>query len=269
MIRHCHHSAWAFLWRLWLCCWVALVADLHAATPLPASPTPHYILDTAKWLSPGAFEALDSRLETFERETSSQLVVAILPKIPDGEEMVDYSQRLFELWKPGQAGKSNGAIFLVFEAERKMRIHTGYGLEGVLPDARCKQIIEDVVAPLMRQGQREAAITAGVDAMIAAAKGEYTGTGKTRLDGSRHGSGISSGLIIFIILVIWIAVLVRRGLTATEIIFTVLGPSRSSGGWGGSSGGWGGSSGGWGGSSGGGFSGGGGSSGGGGASGGW
>jgi uncharacterized protein len=262
MIRHRHRSAWYFPWRLWLCCWVALVADLHAATPLPASPTPHYILDAARWLSPGAFAALDAKLQAFERETSSQLLVTILPKIPDGEEMADYSQRLFELWKPGQADNSNGAIFLVFETERKMRIHTGYGLEGVLPDARCKQIIEDVVAPLMRQGQREAAITAGVDAMIAAAKGEYSGTGKTRLDGSRHGSGISSGIIIFIILAIWIATLLRRGLTATEIIFTALGASRGSRGWGGSSGGWGGSSGG-------GFSGGGGSSGGGGASGGW
>lgn len=240
----------------WLCC---LVPNVRAAAPLPASPTPHYIRDDARWLSPGAFQSLDAKLQAFERETSSQIVVAIFPQIPEGEELFDFSQRLYHAWQPGQKGKDNGAIFLVFAADRKMRIHTGYGLEGVLPDARCKQIIEDVVAPQLRQGNREAAINAGVDAMIAAAKGEYKGAGSTRLD--RAEEHPSPGLILFILIVLVILTIKFRRLS--DVVYSETGSMRSGGGW--SGGGWSGG----GGSSGGGFSGGGGRSGGGGASGGW
>lgn len=238
---------------------------------LPKSPKPYYIRDDAGWLGPDAFQRLDTKLKTFERETSSQIVVAIFPRIPEGEEMVDFSQRLFEKWKPGQADKDNGAIFLVFAEDRKMRIHTGYGMEGVLPDARCKQIIQNVVAPLLRQNQREQAIDAGVDAMIAAAKGEYKGDGTTRLDGKESGGDSEWQFFIFLAFVV-IFVLLRQKF-GSDLIYTDRGRKRTGGDiwWGGGGGsGWGGGGGDSGGGfGGGGFSGGGGDSGGGGASGGW
>ena len=84
---------------LWLC---SLSAPLQAASALPASPSPHYILDQAKWLNPQEFQSLDAKLGAYERETSSQIVVAIFPKIPQGEELLDFSQRIFEAWTPGQ-----------------------------------------------------------------------------------------------------------------------------------------------------------------------
>jgi uncharacterized protein len=244
----------------WLALLLVVLCSLaRAADPLPASPSPHYIRDDARWLSPDAFELLDRKLEAFERETSSQIVVAIFPQIPAGEELFDFSQRLYHAWRPGQQGKDNGAIFLVFAADRKMRIHTGYGLEGVLPDARCKQIIEDVVAPQLRQGNREAAINAGVDAMIAAAKGEYTGSGRTRLDSAEESP--SPALVLFILIVLVVLTIKFRRLS--DVVYSETGSTR--GGWSGGGGGWSGG----GGRSGGGFSGGGGRSGGGGASGGW
>jgi len=252
-LRHC------LLWML------LLLGGVHAETPLPASPSPNYIRDDAKWLSPAAFQSLNEKLKTYERETSSQFVVAIFPKIPEGAELFDFSQRVFESWKPGQKGKDNGAMFLIFADDRKMRIHTGKGMEGVLPDARCKQIIQDLVAPQLRAGNREAAINAGVDAMIAAAKGEYKGSGSTRLDGDSGGGSIPWSVIIVFIVVIFINI-GRRVKYYSAGGWSYTGASLGSGSsWSGGGGG-GFSSGG---GSGGGFSGGGGSSGGGGASGGW
>ncbi len=253
-----HRGVWFVALFAWL---VFLTGLASAVAPLPASPTPHYIRDDAGWLSSGAFQHLDAKLQTFERETSSQIVVAIFPKIPEGEELVDFSQRLFELWKPGLGDQDNGAIFLIFADDRKMRIHTGYGMEGVLPDARCKQIIQDIVAPRLRAGDREGGIFGGVDAMIAAAKGEYKGTGKTQLDGKSNGQGSGSGILWIIIGFVVLGIFFPRVFLVADVIFSAMGPSRSGGGWSGGSGG--GSSGG------GGFSGGGGSSGGGGASGDW
>lgn len=254
----CHRQLWLIL----LFGWFSLLAGVASGEALPPSPSPHYVLDDARWLSPSAFEALDRKLETFEKETSSQLLVAIFPKIPDDAELVDFSQRLYGAWKPGLRGKDNGAIFLIFADNRKMRIHTGYGLEGALPDARCKQIIQEVVAPLLRSGDREAAIDRGVDAMIAAAKGEYQGSGKTVLEGEGDQSR-GPGIIVYLIIGFFIlGMIFPRLFTVADVVFGSFGSSRTGGGWigGGGSGGSGG---------GGGFSGGGGSSGGGGASGDW
>jgi uncharacterized protein len=261
-----HRCARCLTVLVWLGCWAGFVATAQAASALPASPTPHYIRDDAKWLDPAAYQALDAKLMAFERETSSQFVVAIFPNIPDGAELFEFSQRLFEAWKPGTTGKDNGALLLIFAAERKMRIHTGFGMEGVLPDARCKQIIDDRVAPLLRQGNRAAAINAGVDAMIAAAKGEYKGTGKTQLDGKPHGR--TDWLPILFVLFVVVFTIIPRLLSKSYGSGSV-GGWGAGGGWGGGgfSGGGGGFSGG--GDSGGGFSGGGGDSGGGGASGSW
>lgn len=243
-----------------LACWSFFLTSVTAAT-VPPSPSPHYVLDEAGWLGPPAFQGLDSRLQAYERETSSQLLVAIFTAVPKDAEMVDFSQRVFEAWKPGQAGKDNGAILFVFAADRKLRIHTGYGLEGVLPDARCKQIIEEVISPLLRDGRREDAILRGAEAIIAATKGEYTGTGRTNLDG-REKPGFPP-LMIFLIIVLFVVISGLNQSRNPDIILT--GGGSRHGRWGG--GGF--SSGGWGGGGGGGFSGGGGRSGGGGASGGW
>lgn len=246
---------------------VLAVGPLAAADALPPTPKPHYVLDRAGWLNGSEFRALDAKLEQFERDTSSQVLVAIFPKLPDGAELFDFSQRLYDAWKPGQAGKDNGAILLIFDADRKMRIQVGYGLEGALPDARSRQIIGDQVAPLLRENRRAAAVNAGVDAMIAAAKGEYKGTGRTRLD--RDGKPADSpGFIIFLFLCLVIFGPIVRRLLGGDRVYSDRGVGR--GPWMGGGGGWGGGGGfGGGGGGGGGFSGGGGRSGGGGASGGW
>jgi uncharacterized protein len=216
------------------------------------------VLDEAGWLGASAFKSLNERLVANERETSSQLVVAIFNALPQDAEMVDFSQRVFEAWKPGQVGKDNGAILFVFAGDRKLRIHTGYGLEGALPDARCKQILDDVITPLLRNGQREEAILGGVEAMISATKGEYTGTGQTNL--VERNEPPFPPTLIYLIIIVLVVLSLSKQLANPDVIISHGGSRRSSswGGGGGFSGGGGG-----------GFSGGGGRSGGGGASGGW
>jgi uncharacterized protein len=190
------------------------------------------LLDEAGWLSRPAFQALDARLQANERETSSQLLVAIFKAVPQDAEMVDFSQRVFEAWKPGQAGKDNGAILFVFAADRKLRIHTGYGLEGALPDARCKQIIEDVIAPLLREGRKEDAIISGVEAMIAATKGEYKGTGRTNLDEQNNRGSDGFAMLVMFLIVLALIILPRFARYGPGDVIISSGGSRH-GGWGG------------------------------------
>lgn len=251
---------------------------IFAQSALPPSPT-KYVTDTAGVLSAQTVSSLSVKLENYEKETSNQVVVYLMPEVPAAYAMEDFTQRTFSSWGVGQKGKDNGVVLFIFPKSRKMRIEVGYGLEGALPDARAKQIIENEIKPAFKQGDFSAGVTRGVDAILASLKGEYQGTGVTHYQQTHSGSvgdvgGSMSPLLIplgffafFVVTSLFSAM--RRGTTYNS--------RRRSSAWfvppigGGSSGNsfFGGSSGGGGSDSGGGFSGGGGDSGGGGASGSW
>jgi uncharacterized protein len=256
--------------RVALCALLLGLSALAAAQrsleeQLPSKPE-KYVTDKAGVLGPERVDALSRKLEQFERDTSNQILVWIDRKLPENFTLEDFTVRAAEKWGAGQAKTDNGAVLFVFVDDRKLRIEVGYGLEGVLPDVTAKRIIEEEIVPRFRSDDYAGGIEAGVDAMIAATKGEYKGTGSTVDERSgrrrsRNLSGCALPLLFFLII----------------IVFPLLGRRRSrrsrtfggSGWWiggGGLGGGGGGFSGGGGG---GGFSGGGGSFGGGGASGSW
>jgi len=100
--------------------------------------------------------------------------------MPVGWTLEEFANRAFHEWGIGQKGKSNGLLFLVFVEDRKMRVEVGYGLEGAIPDARSHRITDETVKPFFRNGDFAGGIEAGVDALLAAARGEpYRGTGQT------------------------------------------------------------------------------------------
>jgi uncharacterized protein len=201
---------------------------------------------------------LESRLQAFEQETSNQIVVLIVPTL-QGESLEDFSLKVCEKNKLGKKGRDNGVLFFIVKNERRMRIEVGYGLEGVLTDALSDQIIRTVVAPRFRVGDYPGGISAGVDAIMLATKGEFQG----EPNGGKRNKMSPLAMLIFLLFFGGIVRLLLRGLRRTTMV-----PGRyySGGPWFGGFGG-GGFGGGFGG--GGGFSGGGGSFGGGGASGGW
>jgi uncharacterized protein len=249
-----------------------MVCQAFADVLLPPAPT-RYFTDSAGIISSGTAAALNQKLADFERATSNQLLVVIYPKFTAETSVDDYAQQVYRAWKVGQAGRDNGAILFIFVQDRKMRIQTGRGLEGALPDATCIRIIEDEIAPQFRQKDFDGGLTAGVNAMIAASKGEYKGTGRTVNQGKAQKADSGIGFFpIIVILVIFFFVIIpairrRRGTVYSNSGRSAL-PFIWFGG-GGGGGGFGGGGGGGGGGDGGGFSGGGGDSGGGGASGGW
>ncbi|MHB8520174.1 MAG: TPM domain-containing protein [Limisphaerales bacterium] len=243
---------------------------VHAAEVIPPAPK-SYFNDYAHVISPATAARLNQTLEDFERKTSSQILVAIFPKMQSDSSIEDYTVRVAEAWKVGQRGRNNGAVLFVFVQDRRMRIEVGYGLEPVLPDVLCKQIIEYELKPRFRNGDFDGGLSAGVAAMIAATRGEYKGTGRTAAERGVRGLSPQIVLVGFFILLFLFGSFVRS-LRSQATVYGRTGRSRW-GGWygGGWGGGWsgGGGGGGGGGFSGGGFSGGGGSFGGGGASGGW
>lgn len=242
-----------------------------AAEVIPPAPA-QYFNDYAHVVSSQTASQLNQSLETFERETSDQIVVAIFPKMQSDSSIEDYTVRVARAWRVGQKDKNNGAVLFVFIEDHKMFLQVGYGLEGALPDALGKQIIAEQITPRFRAGDYGGGLSAGVQAILGAVKGEYRGTGLTVAE-SRHGTANSlQGLFVLVVLGFFVLIIFLSIIRSSRHGWFYWGGGWGGGGW--SSGSWGGggfSGGGGGGFSGGGggFSGGGGSFGGGGAGGSW
>ncbi|HZI66839.1 MAG TPA: TPM domain-containing protein [Thermoanaerobaculia bacterium] len=245
-----------------------VLAQASVDAEIPEKPA-KYVTDRAGILGSERVNSLSLELEQFERETSNQILVWVDRKVPERFTLEDFAVRAAEKWKAGQAKTDNGAVLFVFVDDRKLRIEVGYGLEGVIPDATAKQIIDGEIVPRFRSDDYPGGIEAGVNALMAAAKGEYKGSGSTVAERSRKGRNDLSGCIIpglFILFFIVLPALARQGSRKRRRTFGGSGwwTGMGGGGWSGGGGGWSGGGGG-----GGGFSGGGGSFGGGGASGSW
>jgi len=245
--------------RAFLACALALCAagPLRAEEPLPAVPRAHFN-DYAGVVPAADAQRLDAKLDEFEKQTSTQILVAVFPRLPSPS-LEDFTVRTAQAWRIGQKKLDNGAILFVFVEDRKMRIEVGYGLEGALPDQLAARILDLEVRPRFRQGDWAGGLEAGIDAMMAATRGEYKASSAQpqRAKGTSGASIVI--LLVFLLLFLWLSSRARGHRTYGR------GGFWGGGGWGGGWGGGGWSSGG----GGGGFSGGGGSFGGGGASSSW
>ncbi|MBN2481448.1 MAG: TPM domain-containing protein, partial [Bacteroidales bacterium] len=88
--------------------------------------------------------------------------------------IADYGVRLAEKWGIGQEGRDNGILILVSPANRWVTIQTGYGLEGAVPDAIAKRLIENVITPGFREENYYAALDSVANVLMSLTRGEFT-----------------------------------------------------------------------------------------------
>ena len=128
------------------------------------------VVDDAGIIDAATEASLTSRLEAFEKKSSDQIVVATIQSL-GGEAIEPYANRLFRVWKLGQAGENNGVLLLVAVDDRKMRIEVGYGLEGTLTDLHSRLIIENTMVPAFRAGDFSGGISKAVDDIVMVLEG--------------------------------------------------------------------------------------------------
>jgi uncharacterized protein len=129
------------------------------------------IVDNAEILKPDTRKRLAETLRQHEQKTTNQVAVLTVPTL-QGNSVEEFAVRVFEQWKLGQKGKDNGVLVVVAPQDRRMRIEVGYGLEGVLPDAIAARIIRNVMTPRFKQGNYDAGIAEGVEAIVAHLEGK-------------------------------------------------------------------------------------------------
>jgi uncharacterized membrane protein YgcG len=118
-------------------------------------------------------QRLNARLTAFEKETSSQIAVAIYPHAP-ADPVEDFTLRTAELSRLGRSGRDNGAVLFLFLDQKIARIEVGYGLESALTDAASHRILDDLLAPRLGRGQYPEGIEGTLDAILEKAHAEYT-----------------------------------------------------------------------------------------------
>lgn len=129
------------------------------------------VTDLTNTLTDAQINSISDKLATFEENKGSQIAV-LLVNTTQPETIEQYSIRVVEQWKIGRADIDDGVLLLIAKQDRKMRIEVGYGLEGAIPDAYAKRIIEQIIKPEFRGGDFYHGITKGTDALIGLINGE-------------------------------------------------------------------------------------------------
>jgi uncharacterized protein len=147
--------------------------------PNPPSPPKLYVnlsKQFPNFLNANEAAQLEKELETFEKETSNEIVVVIVDNF-NGMERADFAVKLGEKWKVGKEKEDNGIIVLIkptkTDGKRTSFIATGRGLEGAIPDATCKNIVDKELNPLLKESKNYEGIKAALNVITKLAKGEY------------------------------------------------------------------------------------------------
>lgn len=209
---------------------LACVAALAVGAPTP-SPPPRWVEDPAGFLSPTTRQALDARLESYERATGHQIVVWIGTTL-SGAALDDWAVRTFAAWQLGRKGLDDGLAMFIFAGDRKIDIEVGYGLEDRVPDATAARIIREVMAPRLKAGDRDGAVTAGVDAVLAAIEGRPW-TGGPASSTEPGAPSWSTWVLLGVLALGALLLLVKYPRAARWLFWTALASAR----WGGGSGG--------------------------------
>jgi uncharacterized protein len=148
-----------------------LLVGAAAAAAVPAPALQARVTDLTGTLTPAQRQALETRLADFERQKGSQVAVLMLPTTQP-ETIEQFAIRVAEQWKLGREKPDDGVLLVVAKDDRALRIEVGYGLEGAIPDAIAKRVIEEVILPRLREGDFHGGLQAGVERILGLIEGE-------------------------------------------------------------------------------------------------
>jgi uncharacterized protein len=216
---------------------------------------PRLVNDFAGLLNGEETTILESKLVAFNDSTSTQIAIVIVPSL-SGYAPSDYAQRLAEKWGIGQKGLNNGVVILVkpktIDSKGEVFIAQGYGLEGVIPDITCGEIVDNEILPAFRNGDYFGGLSNAAGSIMSLTRGEYTATDYGKRAKKNDARGSSIGIAIFAIIIILSFISRKSGGSNSRnissgglpfwLLLSMMGSGRDShsGSWGGFSGGGGG-----------------------------
>jgi len=196
--------------------YIFIILLLIAGTSLSALDVPQlkgYVNDYAGVLSSSEEQQISQLFANMQKTTSAQGALLIVPTL-DGETIESFSLKVAEKWKLGQSDKDNGLLILLAMNEKKVRIEVGYGLEGLITDAKSGYIIREFIIPEFKKGNFANGLYQGVSAVSAVIGSTSDITEEKAASSGSQKSSRSSGIpfnFIFFIGIILFSSLARRG----------------------------------------------------------
>ncbi len=226
----------------------ALVAHAQSVASLPARPT-DYVSDFAHVLSPDTIAQLDGICSQLDHSRANAQMAIVTVNTLAGDDIDDYADELESKWKMGKKGSDRGVLVLLAIQDHKYRIEEGYGLEGILNDAKVGDIGRTMI-PDLKAGNYDGAMMLAVTQLaqdIAADRGVTLNMDEAMappqpVQQQPQGSPIWNLLLFLIVLVFFGGFSILRMLLGAGLFFGGFGGPWMGGGMGG--GGFGGSGGG-------------------------
>lgn len=175
-----------------------------SALALPKQDLPRFtgwITDLAGLVSPTTKAQLEAQMEGYRAANGHEIAVLTIPSL-EGRTIEPFSIDVARSWGLGEKGKNNGALLVIAQKERKMRIEVGRGLEGELTDLRAGIIIRDIIAPEFRAGRTDEGIRRGVLAIHQVLGGDYSMVAQKRDQG-----GDLLGVLVMVVLIVLLTIL--------------------------------------------------------------
>jgi uncharacterized protein len=129
----------------------ALIIPFHAQAIKFPEPV-NAVNDFAEVIPPEYEDKMNQLARALWNQTRTAFVVATFQDL-GGESPEEFSSRLYEAWGIGEKGDDRGILILLTLKERRIRIETGYGMEGILPDAKVGGIMDQYIVPYLRRGE--------------------------------------------------------------------------------------------------------------------
>jgi uncharacterized protein len=190
---------------------LSVIANAQVENAVPSRPSPPKLVnDFTKTMTGEQIQALEQKLDAYDDSTSSQIAIVVVDDLK-GYEASDYAVALGRKWGLGGKEFNNGVVILVSTGggagHRAAFIATGYGLEGAIPDATAKAIVDNDLIPNLKNNDFYRAFDDATDDIIKAASGRYAAPEGYH----KKGKGFSIGGIIFLIIILSIFLGSRGG----------------------------------------------------------
>lgn len=158
-----------------------------------------YVCNPDGILSQKAVDRIDAAFRTIEDSTGIQTLVAVVEDI-NPSDCFEFAHQLGETVGVGRSSSDNGLVILLSTGERCVQFATGYGIEGVLPDALCKRVQVRYMNPHFADDEWDEGMIAGAEALKdILLKGEYDDDDDTDKFAVLAGILLTIGMFLFVV----------------------------------------------------------------------
>jgi uncharacterized protein len=178
--------------------------------------------DFADLIPPDVEQRMEAKAREVLRTTGTSVVVVTMPTIGENY-LSDYVNRLYRAWGIGKKGENRGVLIFFALKEKKVRIETGYGVEGILPDGKVGEILRRDVAPHLKKKDYGTGLSNALEAVSRVIEEDAKASGTARSANAKPArkSSAASPHVVFIVatlvlagivgLVVFVVVMIRKG----------------------------------------------------------